>query len=281
MPGTEDSADFELVRVPSGALSLRSREFGETFHPGVGPIEEARNLHIAQQRLTERVAQCKSTFVIWDIGLGAAANAVAALEACASIDHSPSIEIHSFDISLAPLIFALQNTASLSYLSPHLAPIKELTASSESYLNGIRWKLRLGDFRTLVNDISIPPPHSIIYDPYSPQSNPGMWSLRHFTNLRARLASDRPCLMTSYSKSTAVRVTLLLAGFFVGKGSATGEKTETTVASNSLELLQDPLPQDWLSKVRRSTSAAPLGSASPGPISESDLKALQAHPQFR
>jgi hypothetical protein len=41
-------------------------------------------------------------------------------------------------------------------------------------------------------------------------------------------------------------VTLLLAGFYVGIGASVGEKAETTVASNSLELIERPLGRDWL-----------------------------------
>jgi hypothetical protein len=38
-----------------------------------------------------------------------------------------------------------------------------------------------------------------------------------------------------------LRVTLLLAGFFVGRGMPTGLKEETTVAANTRSLLDDPL----------------------------------------
>jgi hypothetical protein len=45
---------------------------------------------------------------------------------------------------------------------------------------------------------------------------------------------------------------------FVGVGHATGEKEETTIAANTLELIDEPLRADWLARVRRSTSAEPL-----------------------
>jgi hypothetical protein len=77
-------------------------------------------------------------------------------------------------------------------------------------------------------------------------------------------------------------VTLLLAGFFVGHGFATGDKDETTIAANSLELLTAPLQVAWLKRVRSSTRGAPLRSGDPGgPISEADWETLLAHPQFR
>ena len=60
MPGQK----FEIVTVASGARSVRSREHGETFHPVVGPMIEARGLHVTQQRLVERARATNSEFVI-------------------------------------------------------------------------------------------------------------------------------------------------------------------------------------------------------------------------
>ena len=114
-----------------------------------------------------------------------------------------------------------------------------------------------------------------------------MWTLELFTALIAPAITRgrAPCLLTTYTRSTAVRVTLLLAGFHVGIGGATGEKDETTVAANVPGLLTAPLTRRWLEKkVYASTNAAPLRAASGGyarnPISEEDYALLQAHPQF-
>jgi hypothetical protein len=72
-------------------------------------------------------------------------------------------------------------------------------------------------------------------------------------------------------------VTLALAGFHVGQGTATGAKDQTTVAATCRELLAAPLGDEWLGRVRRSTRAAPLREdAQPGPISDADFAALCA-----
>jgi S-adenosyl-L-methionine-dependent methyltransferase len=132
------------------------------------------------------------------------------------------------------------------------------------------------DFRELVRAPEIVRPDAILYDPYSPAANPGMWTLEHFTRLRACLDPARPCTLTNYSRSTAVRVTLALAGFFVGRGGATGEKEETTIASTHRELLLQPLGVEWLKMVGRSTRGSPLREAGQGGrIWPEDLAALE------
>lgn len=274
-------AAFEIVTVQSGDRSLRSLQFGETFHPVVGPMAEATALHVRQQRLVERAARSPGAFVVWDVGLGAAANSIAVLEAFAQQPGaSAGVELHSFDLSDEALRFALSHATDLQYLAPHGAAIRSLIHGREWQGPGLRWKFYPGNFRETMT--LAPSPHAILYDPYSPQSNPEMWSLEHFARLRARLVPAVPCLLTNYTRSTAVRVTLLLAGFYVGHGHATGEKDETTIAANDPSLLEQPLDRHWLARARRSTNAAPLRAGSPGPaaISAADWSLLAAHPQF-
>ena len=88
--------------------------------------------------------------------------------------------------------------------------------------------------------------------------------------------------MPTYSRSTIMRVTLLLAGFYVGVGHATGEKTETTIAANTLALLTEPLDRRWLDRARRSHSAEPMVEAiyRIAPLTAESWEKLRAHPQF-
>ena len=79
-----------------------------------------------------------------------------------------------------------------------------------------------------------------------------------------------------------LRVTLLLAGFHVGVGHATGEKEETTLAANALELIAEPLDREWLQRARRSTSAEPMWEPlyRQAALSAATWEKLRRHPQF-
>jgi tRNA U34 5-methylaminomethyl-2-thiouridine-forming methyltransferase MnmC len=271
---------YELVTLKSGVKSLRSVERGETYHPVTGPRLEARILHIEQARLVERCAESAS-FVIWDVGFGAAANALTAIEALQ--EQGAKVELHSFDRTTAAIEFALQHAHELEYVLGHEAALQRLL--TEGYVelaSGLRWHFHLGDFRDSLASPEWPAPHAIFYDPYSPAKNPEMWTLDHFRRLRARIGDDTPCLLTNYTCSTAVRATLLLAGFHVGVGCGVGEKVQTTLATNRLDLLQQPLGSDWIRRVRVSCAAAPLRGAAhtAAPIQGPDLAALLACPQF-
>ena len=280
---------YHIVRLPNGAYSLRSESYGETFHPVIGPAAEAQALYVDQLKLAQRVADCSDDFIIWDVGLGGAANPLTFLNAVRDV--AASVRVISFDYTTEPLGLALKHSDVLKYIVGWETTLEELinervaTFSKPSGLK-LHWELHLGDFPSLLsshNSGDLPAPDAIFYDAFSPATNPAMWTLEVFSNLFKRLDPDRPCLMPTYSRSTMLRVTLLLAGFFVGRGHATGEKEETTIASNSFECIAEPLGSDWLKRCKRSRSAEPLHSAHylQSPITEVSWGRLLDHPQFR
>jgi tRNA U34 5-methylaminomethyl-2-thiouridine-forming methyltransferase MnmC len=277
---------FELVSLKNGGTSLRSLGNKETFHPVIGPQEEARILHVEQQKIFAR-AQTGSNFVLWDVGLGAAANALTALRELLRAREgmrTGSVTLHSFDKTTGPLEFALQNAAALVYPRGFEKELQELLETGSTRLApNIHWHLHKGDFCEELSRLSLPAPDAIFYDPYSAKCNAEMWSLSHFTRLFAKLDPQRPTLLTNYSSATYIRVTLLLAGFYVGYGCQIGEKLHTTIASSHLELLERPLDRDWLeNRVRASHSAAAIREIpyQIAPISAGDYQRLQVHPQF-
>ncbi len=279
--------EYELVELANGVRSVRSRAEGETFHPVVGPVEEARQLYVEQLNLPARIAASGEEFVIWDIGLGAAANVLTVIDRAA--EKEARVRIVSFDHTLEPLRFAVAHAEELEYPRRHAAELAELAGAGRvAFRSGaleVEWETQVGDFPGLLASEARrrwPKPDAILFDAYSPAKNPAMWTLGLFRGIFAELDPGRACAMPTYSRSTMLRVTLLLAGFYVGVGRAIAEKEETTLAANSLSLIENPLPISWLKRARNSTCAEPLREAaySRNPLSEESFRALGAHPQF-
>jgi tRNA U34 5-methylaminomethyl-2-thiouridine-forming methyltransferase MnmC len=280
-------ADYEIVRLVNGVHSIRSKAENETFHPVVGPVQEARELYVEQLRLPERIAAAKRPFVVWDVGLGAAANVLTLLDA--SKGNRSDIQIVSFDHSFRPLEFATEHAADLEYPVPFQNELQILTRERKvEFASGnlnVTWEVHVADFPSLVGTRDAekwPKPDAILFDAFSPAKNPAMWTLPLFHRMYELLDPHRPCAMPTYSRSTMLRVTLLLAGFFVGAGRAIAEKEETTIAANDLSLIETPLPASWLKRARNSTCAEPLieSNYTRAPLSEESWRKLQAHPQF-
>ncbi len=280
---------YKIVKLASGVHSVHSLAERETFHPVIGPVAEAEALYVKQLLLPERMTAHNGEFVIWDVGLGAAANVLTVLRATRSA--TCSLRIISFDHKLEPLQFALENSDALGYFTDYETPVGNFLRDHRAEFSDgnrpITWELHLGDFPSLIREtqpkaLGLPPPHAILFDAFSPAKNPAMWTAPLFQNLFRHLDPARPCALPTYSRSTMLRVSLLLAGFFVGAGHATGEKEETTIAANTLDLISEPLDQKWLKRAHNSTSAEPLWEPiyRQARLSADTWEKLRHHPQF-
>ena len=284
------TGDYQLVQLAHGAKTLFSASYGEKMHPGLGPQAEAELLYVRQLRMVERLQRHAGEFVVWDVGLGAAANAIAALRATREIPGR--LRLVSFDKTEEPLEFALQNGAALGYPAGYESQLGQLLRDQRvEFQNGrlaVTWEFILGDFPELLSKSEIknsrlpPAPDAVLYDPFSPAKNPAMWTLRLFENVFGVLDPRRPCALATYSRSTLLRATLLLAGFHVGAGEATGLKEETTIAANTPDLVPRPLDLRWLARAARSDNAEPLREPAyrRRRLSPETLARLRRHPQF-
>ena len=267
------SARHELVRLKGGALAVRSLVDGEVMHPGVGPQREAQELYVAQSRLAERlVAAAPRPLVLFDVGLGAGTNALAARavsEACTT--EGAQLQIVSFERDLDALDLALQHAGELGIDDDARVAATALLRGGRHTTHHTDWQLRLAELREA---LAREPARAdlIFWDPFSPRANPTLWSVAAFA-LLLRCAAPR-CLLVTYSGSTRVRLALLLAGWCVGIGAAIGDKAQTTVAALDAADLERPLDGAWLKK--RADPTTPWPDDAPPDA----LATLARHPQF-
>ena len=296
------SDNYELVPLANDLFSIRLLANGETFHPVIGPVAEAEALYIKQLKLRERATHFQhltgpgtrqdaggtvEPFVIWDIGLGAGGNVLTTFNNLKEV--AAHLHVVSFDHTLGALRFALAHAGPLQFPVGFETAIGELLrAHRVEFRHGalqVTWEVHVGDFPGALTGTrpEWPAPHVIFFDAFSPARNPAMWTLPLFENLFRYLDPKRPCTLATYTRSTIPRVTLLLAGFFVGAGDPVAAKNETTIASNSLELIERPLGARWLERARTSHSAEPLHTDEYriAPLAPDTWERLRAHPQFK
>jgi queuine tRNA-ribosyltransferase len=236
-------------------MAMRSFEAGEVMHPGVGPLAEAEELYVRQSRLGERLRETGGApLVLFDVGLGAGSNAIAARAASErAAPGAGRLEIVSFERDLDALELALVHGPAFGLEGEGAEAARALLACGRHESSRTCWRLERGDvleaFRAL-GDARQPVRADIVFwDLYSPRRNPGLWTIAAFSALR-RLAGER-CTLFTYSASTATRVALLLAGWAVGIGDATGVKAKTTAAAVDPADLVRPLDRSWLSRLPR------------------------------
>jgi queuine tRNA-ribosyltransferase len=274
--------NYEIHTSWEGFSSIRHIHSGEIMHARTPPMEEAQQLYIDQARLPELLRdEAAAPLVIWDVGLGAAANAMAAI-ACYEKQEEPARGLHivSFENDLDSLRLAFRNNDLFRYLrhSGPAAILKEGAWQSKSH-PGLAWTLVMGDFFDVLDSAPLPP-DLIFYDLFSGKTHAEAWTLASFRRLFAACQGRSVALFT-YTCSTASRVALLAAGFHVARGRSAGEKSETTIALTP-EAVRDHhelLGADWLGKWKRSSARFPADlPAADHPAWE---EVILRHPQFQ
>lgn len=269
--------NFEIVVKANNVGAIQHRSSGEIMHISEDPSTEARSLYVDGPRLLDRLAEGGDPLVIWDVGLGAATNSMAAIRSIEGLESvGRPVHIVSFENDLDSLKLALQHPWHFPHLR-HGAPHKLLeTGRWESGKRPIIWSLMEGNFIERCGEA--PQPDIIWYDPFSSKVDSPMWR----TPVLARvfeLARDKAATLHTFSSSTAIRASLLTVGWWVGRGSGTGQKSETTVAFTPLAVertvIRDLLDQAWLSRWERSDAQVP-SDVDP----EECKRAVRGHPQF-
>ncbi len=259
---------YEVHIAPEGFASIRHRPSGEIMHSWTPPFEEARALYVEQPGLAERL--CETTgepLVIWDLGLGAAANAMAAITTYEKVAGEGRalrpMHVISFENDIDSLALARMHPDLFHYLR-HAGPAAILEKGEwvSKTLPNLRWTLVKGDFRETMATAPAPP-DLIYFDLFSHKTAQDQWTREVFAALYAA-CQGRPAELFTYTCSTAVRASLLAAGFYVAQGCAVGVKEATTVAltpaavplRGSRYALLGP---EWLEKWNRSGAKYPEG----------------------
>lgn len=275
--------DYEIIKQDAGFCSIKQVSSGEIMHSVSEPLEESRILYADQTRFeATATGPQEDLFIIWDVGMGAATNVMAAMKKyerlCESGLPLRGLKIISFENDLDPLKLAAKNPSLFPHMR-HPAPGAILASglwSSKRF--PVTWVLKAGEFPGTMEEAD--QPDCIYYDPFSLNTDSGLWNYDVFSRIHS-FCRGKPARLFTYSSSTRVRASLLAAGFYVGAGTGTGPKTETTAAITSIghgNMGIRLLENDWFERFTRSSSRYDES------LSESENlkidKLVLSHPQF-
>lgn len=281
----------EVIITPTGATAMRDRASGEIMHPGTGNAVEPLELYVLPSRLQARLeaASTDGALVLFDVGLGAASNAIAAwrvseaLKATATATAAARrLEIVSFDNDLEPLRLALdpQHAESFGFTagSAEHAAAKALLETGRHETARTTWRLAPGELLEALAAEADASADLVYWDMYSSKTRPDLWTEHSFRALRRTCRSG--ATMHTYSSATSVRTALLLGGFAVGAGGRTGDRAETTIAAVDVKDLAAPLDARFLERLARSTAGFARGSIDSDEGYEEALARVRGCPQF-
>jgi queuine tRNA-ribosyltransferase len=282
--------DYAVHIAMEGVASIKHVSSGEIMHSRTPPMDEARALYVEQSCLAERLSPNAATqepLIVWDVGLGAAANAMAAIEcyeAQAKAGPVRQMRIVSFENNLDSLELALRHSDKFLYLR-HSGPPSILRQGEwqSREFPGLSWRLVRGSFLSTMDSVE-EQPEVIFYEMFSSKTCGDPWPLALFERL-ARVSPGKGAELYTSSCSNASRVALLGAGFHVARGRNSGGKGETTIAftpaarSRGFASRHELLAADWFANWSRSSAKVPAD------LSASEQLALETtifnHEQFR
>ena len=264
--------NYEVHRAPQGFASIRQISSGEVMHSRTPPMVEAHQLYIEQSDLAERLriaadenAETAAPLVIWDVGLGAAANAMSAIlcyEAQATAGPVRPMHVISFENDLDPLKLAFMHNREFTYLRHSaIGGILGPGRWQSSKHAGLRWTLVQGDFLEKMTTAPAPP-DVIFFDMFSSKTDADQWTLSAFRKIFTA-CEERAVELFTYTCSTPARASLLVAGFHLAKGRATVDKVDTTIAltpaaaSIAKQRGHEFLGAEWFGKWTRSSAKFP------------------------
>lgn len=275
----------EVVATKSGIPVILHRASGEVMHPGTGPAVEARDLYVIPSRLEERLRRPPpdDPLVLFDVGLGAASNAIAAWQVSESLPATARrLEIVSFDHDLDALKLALEPQHADAFGFPPHDPAH--AAATALLTNGrhetprTTWRLAFGDFLDALAREPAASADIVFWDMFTRGVNPHLWTVAAFCALR-NACRDGATLHT-YTTATSARSGMLLGGFAVGVGGRIGDREQTTIAATNHTDLAQPLDARWLARLARSSVAFPSDVGDDAGSHAAALAHVSAQPQF-
>lgn len=219
----------------SGEVPL-ARDFGDIYHPQVGPMAQAEHVFLQGNGLPVRW-QGRERFTILETGFGLGFNFLATWAAWRSDAARParlhfvSVEKHPprlEDLQRAHAILADPDLARLAAalrsqwpaLTPNLHPL--------TFDEGrVRLTLAFGDVSTLLPALELEA-DAIYLDGFAPDRNAAMWSAEVLEAIGRKTASNATA--ATWSVARELRDGLTRAGFVAERAPGIGGKREITVA---------------------------------------------------
>ena len=193
--------------------------------------------------------------VLWDAGLGAATNALAALQTHrVASGRARPMRIISFENDLSGLALAYENRSQFPYFGGFESAVAELLEKGQwqDENAGLSWQVIRGEFHD--HAAATPSPEIIYYDFYSPKTSPHLWTVPTFELIAAlagRRAATEPIFTpTAPPPGFASRFWPRAFSWATAEAPAPSSRPRTG-PSTRLSALERPLDARWLERLER------------------------------
>lgn len=220
-----NNKSYSYVETDDGSISVYAHEYGQTMHSISGGYEEALYKHVIPSGVTTLQ---KDEISVLDVGFGLGYNILALLHCCERDDRFSKIKVVSLESedTIGKLVAEIR----FNDEKDHVYDKVKAAARSGKYTDKkIHINILFGDARCTLKTVNNTRFDGVFHDPFSPASNPELWSVEFFSLLKERM--EPRAVLTTYSAALQVRMAMMEAGFIIGRGPSVGGKKEGTLAT--------------------------------------------------
>ena len=231
---------YQVVTTGDGSLTLHSENFDESCHSKAGAMEETREIYFEGTQLLSAFQE-RETVNLLEVGFGAGIGALCLFSLMQEHQlEKTRIQYTSLELDPALIQFFTDNNPQFSSVENDIG----FGLQSDS----LDIRVLIGDARETINRLLNDQResfHILFQDAFSPRKNPRLWTSQWFFDLYQ--VSHPSARMSTYSATSAIRKSMLKAGWKVANRAGFQHKKSATIASKSGQ--SDP---ELLKKLERS-----------------------------
>lgn len=221
-----------------GSSTFFSNEFQQFYHNPNGAIAESRHVFFEQSRFIERLSSSPEEINIFETGFGTGLNYLLLTDYVKKQQYQGTI--HCYSIEAYPAALKIINQLNYGELlglegaNTHLLEIfSKLKEGWNHFTSPLYPKVKLHLFFGLFKEFTVPdkPIDFFFHDPFSPEVNPELWSVKTFEKLKSFAADNS--ILTTYCSASKARAAMAKASWKVARAQGALGKREMTVASQS------------------------------------------------
>ncbi len=250
-PRTEPEP-MKVVRTEDGSITLWNADFKEHYHTQAGALLEAEKKYVGPSELETRLT--RGPVNLLDICFGMGYNTLAACETAERLVRNPlTATVLEIDRRV------IRQSAGLFQQSPdHATWGDRLHAvyADGHFQNALcEIRLRLGDARYTMQQLSPASQDVVFLDAFSTQRNSELWTLDFFRLIRNAMKPDG--VLVTYCAALPVRSGLMQAGFFIGETEPVGRQRSGTLACLHPERIGIPLAESEQKEIQETLRGLP------------------------
>lgn len=218
---------MKKVLTKDDSYTFLNEEVGEHYHSKAGAVKEAIEKFARPSGIAE-LSENADELTVLDICFGLGYNTAAVIDMIREQNPACRVTVYAFEQDRD----ILEKTAEVEppFLCYELIRLAARKLTAED--GGRRIRIFPGDVRDAIKLIPREVADVVLFDPFSPQKTPHLWTEELFRNIYDRMKPG--ARLVTYSCAGSARRAMKAAGFKVADGPSVGRRSPSTIAQKCL-----------------------------------------------